>query len=142
MGLDLILKSRNKEYYGNDDWHELAYGRKTWTIADFFRDRNEAIDGDWCYHVTRESWDEFIGIIATYATNPDFLAALKRYNEGKEENGDFDILSAPGERLSGDGWFQLGPEWEAAAIMRWYNANFEVQEAFNRGDEIRLIVSY
>ena len=37
----------------------------------------------------------------------------------------------------------LGLEWELAAVMRWYDANDEVQEAFDNDDEeVRLIVSY
>jgi hypothetical protein len=149
MGLDLILENRNKKHYGNDDWHELAYGRKTWVIANFFRDRNEAIDGDWVYHVTRKSWDEFVATIHPYATNAEFLNAVARvtdyewdHNKPYPSDEDDTLIRTAIESLNDDSWTQLGDSWEINAILNWYNANYEVQEAFNRGDEIRLIVSY
>ena len=149
MGLDLILENRNRAIYGNDEWHELAYGRKTWVIADFFRDRNEAIDGDWLYHVSRESWDEFMAIIHPYMTNADFLTAFKHCLDFEWENSapqptaeERNRLKALLRKLSSDGWAQLGDVWEIDAIFRWYNSNNKIQDAFNRGDGIRLVVSY
>lgn len=149
MGLDLILESKNKKYYGDDDWHELAYGRKTWDIADFFRDRNEPIEDDWLYYVTRESWDAFIAVVNRYATDPVFLNAfnhIKHYNDSETgaepTEAEYNQLHALLEDITPEWYAQLGVEWETRAIIRWYNANPIVQDAFNRNDEIRLVVSY
>ena len=149
MGLDLYIENRNKKVYGNDDWHELTYGRKTWIIADFFRNRNEPIDYDWLYNVTRESWDEFIATVHPYVTNSEFLAAFKRVEDYawkddavKPSANDYNMLEKLLDALGDDTCAQLGPEWEVRTVIDWYNTNYEVQEAFNRGDEIRLVVSY
>lgn len=144
MGLDLVLENRNEKVYGNNEWHELAYGRKTWVIANFFRNRNEPIDGDWLYHVTRESWAEFIATVHPYMTNADFLAVINRCTNVNYRSNSEDTkrLEAVLNALDEDSWAQLGPEWEVRTVMDWYNSNFEVQEAFNRGDDIRLVVSY
>ena len=45
--------------------------------------------------------------------------------------------------LENDDGYTLGLDWELSAVLRWFDADLEVQEVFNNNDEeVRLIVSY
>ena len=44
--------------------------------------------------------------------------------------------------VNNDDSYQLGFDWELHAVLNWFDANEEVQQAFEDGEDIRLIVSY
>ena len=154
MGLDLILYKTDRPL-NEMSWEELekarlAYGRKTWGIADFFHNRCEAIEGDWEYKVTKQDWDEFIDSVSDLG-DPEFRAkvdAIVDYDYSGEDPAVEieELYKEVGEWLdnafNGDGWYQLGLAWELAAVCRWYEADAEVQKAFEEGKELILIKSY
>lgn len=154
MGLDLILYRKDKPLsqmtFEEEERAELAYGRKTWAIADFFHHRCEAIDGDWEYKVTKQDWDEFIDSVSALG-DPEFRAKVDTlidydyFGEDPEEEAE-ELYREIEEWLDGalgaDGWYQLGLVWELAAVCKWYEADEEVQKAFEDGKEVILIKSY
>ena len=159
MGLDLVLVKRLKNYdrysmsIEEEFDSELAYGRKTWAIADFFSKRCEAIEGDYLYKVKEEEWREFIDSLERLHDS-DFREKVElfcSYNLDLELNVDQvkyhwhlyneleDWLDAA---LGNDVGYQLGLEWELAAVLRWFDADEEVKQAYKDGYEVELIVSY
>jgi hypothetical protein len=157
MGLDLILYKKNKNQNIEDMSmeeeldSELAYGRKTWAIADFFRRRCTPIYEDCEYIVAEQDWHEFIDSLEELA-DVEFRDRLNFFLEMEyDENVDDELYKKEyiyfekwlDISLDNDAPYTLGLEWELAAVMRWYDADDEVQEAFDNDDEeVRLIVSY
>lgn len=156
MGLDLILYKKNKNQNIEDISmeeeldSELAYGRKTWAIADFFRRRCTPTHEDCEYIVAEQDWHEFIDSLEELA-DVEFRDRLNFFLEMEyDENVDDELYEKEYiyfERwldisLDNDVPYTLGLEWELATVMRWYDADDEVQEAFDNDEEIRLIVSY
>lgn len=158
MGLDLILYKRTKPMYEmsmeEELDNELAYGRKTWAIADFFTSRCEAVDPDNDYEfiVTKQDWDEFMDSISEL-NDPAFRGTVERYidfddNADIDEVDDWACLTYPkleawlDGALNNSNYYQLGLTWELATILRWFDADPQVQEAFESGVEVRLMQSY
>ena len=161
MGLDLILckKIKNQDNYDmsiEEEFEfesELAYGRKTWAIADFFRVRCEAIAGDYLYKVKEEEWRDFIDSLERLY-DPDFREKVELFCEyGIDWELDTDkekhywrvyneLESWLDAALGNDVGYQLGLEWELSAVLRWFDADKEVCQAYRDGYEIELIVSY
>lgn len=163
MGLDLILYKKNKNQNIEDMSmeeeldSELAYGRKTWAIADFFRRRCEIADG-WEYVVTKEDWNAFIknlewlNDISFRKKVENYVDAAHNYHydEGDQDEAVKIMVSSSNEleywldtALENDDGYTLGLDWELRAVLEWFDADSEVQEVFNNDDEeVRLIVSY
>ena len=153
MGLDLILYKKTSDNMTEEEFekNELAYGRKTWVIADFFRRRCRSVDNDgYEYFVTEKAWDEFIEAINAIA-NKAFRHRLEEFIES--EDYFFEDDDTPNDYLFFQEWldmvlenfsssYYLGLQWELAAVIRWFDANEKVKEAFNEGANVRLIVSY
>lgn len=163
MGLDLILykkdKNKNIEDMSMEEEldSELAYGRKTWAIANFFRRRCKTVDR-WEYVVTKRDWDAFIKNLDDL-NNPSFRDKIDNYinvihnyecNELKLTLEKVeDIMSSYNEleswldmALENDNGYTLGLDWELRTVLRWFDANEEIQQAFKDGMDVRLIVSY
>lgn len=163
MGLDLILYKKNKNQNIEDMSmeeeldSELAYGRKTWAIADFFRRRCNTIDR-WEYVVTKKDWDAFIKNLDDL-NNPSFRDKVDNYinaihdyecNKLEMEKVEKIIMSSYDElehwldtALENDNGYTLGLDWELHAVLEWFDADAEVQKVFqNDEEEVRLIVSY
>ena len=154
MGLDLILYKHIKD---NMTWEEeqaaeLAYGRKTWSIAEFFQRRCESLEGDWYYKVRETDWNEFIDSLDKL-NKPEFRKSvekyIKRYENIDEDELDEDLwkeYDAIEEWYDGavdnDSGYTLGFDWELRAVLNWFDADAEVHKAFADGEDIRLIVSY
>lgn len=163
MGLDLILYKKNKNQNIEDMSMEeeldsnLAYGRKTWAIADFFRRRCNTVDR-YEYLVAKKDWDAFIknlerlnDISFREKVNNYIDAAYNYYyDEGDEDEAEKIIMSSYSElenwldtALENDDGYTLGLDWELCAVLEWFDADSEVQKVFNNDDEeVRLIVSY
>lgn len=162
MGLDLILYKRTKPVMKmsleEELDSELAYGRKTWAIADFFTSRCEAVypDSDFEFIVTKQDWNEFMDSL-TKLNDSAFRGKVEKYislsndfNLGEVDNETYqhflkdeeDLESWLDEALNNDSSYQLGLDWELAAVLRWFDADPQVQEAFESGVEVRLIKSY
>jgi len=126
-------------------WEELAYGRKTWGIANFFRGRCDKYqDFDEVYTVTEDVWDEFIKYFKDYDLNKinRILDEIWDCGEDYDYNSkDYHYLQNFVDDLNYETPY-LGYEWDARAMLRWYDANDAVKEAFANGQEVRLIASY
>lgn len=152
MGLDLILYKYTKDNMALEEEldAELAYGRKTWSIADFFRKRCKCLDWDWYYQVTKADWDEFIDSLSKL-NEPEFRQKvedfIELYDTTEVWNDKLEKLSNELEEwysgaVNNDAGYQLGFDWELRAVLDWFDANEEVQQAFKDGIDVRLIVSY
>ena len=152
MGLDLILYKHTKDdmTWEEEQAAELAYGRKTWSIADFFRRRCQALEGDWYYKVTKADWNEFIDSLEKL-NDPVFRQKVEDfidlYDTTEIWNEKLDKLYYELEEwydgaVNNDDSYQLGFDWELRAVLNWFDANEEVQQAFKDGEDIRLVVSY
>lgn len=155
MGLDLILYKRDnslvKMTIEEELQAELAYGRKTWAIAHFFTARCECLDEDFAFKVTKQDWDEFMDSLREL-NDPDFREKVEDLID--YENVPVDYYDEEHEKiyeelenwldcaLNNDSYYQLGLTWELAAVLRWFDADSEVQEAFKEGCEVILIQSY
>lgn len=151
MGLDLTLYAKAKKTSYDDYEHhiELAYGRKTWAISDFFTEHCncEAIDDGTLYRITKEDWDEFIYTVEPFLSYPGFMSLIENYNAEEDEYGMIESIFRYflDETISSsifNGGYYLGPAWEASAVVRWYKANRKVQKAFEIGADVFLERSY
>lgn len=159
MGLDLILYKYTKDdmTWEEEQAAELAYGRKTWAIADFFRRRCNTVDR-YEYLVTKKDWDAFIKNLERLndfsfrekVNNYIDAANSYYYDEGDEDEAEKIIMSSYNEleywldtALENDDGYTLGLDWELHAVLEWFDADSEVQKVFNNdNEEVRLIVSY
>lgn len=162
MGLDLILYKRTKpavEMSLEEELDsELAYGRKTWAIADFFTSRCEAVypDSDFEFIVTKQDWDEFMDSLDKL-NDPIFRERVENFvalsfdwdigevddetakNFAKDE---YDLEAWLDGALNNDSPYQLGLDWELNAVLSWFDADPIVQKAFKDGIDVRLMQSY
>ena len=161
MGLDLILY-KGENYDVDRPINELAYGRKTWAIASFLKKRSEAIDGDWEYLVPESAWNEFIVVLdrlndlAFRTIVENFLAEERRYDamtyeefngvDDKEKEAfysTYEILESwLDSALQNSGGYTLGFTWELYAVLRWFDADEKVRQAYEDKFPVHLIVSY
>lgn len=150
MGLDLTLYTKQKKTSFDDyDHHiELAYGRKTWAISDFFTNvcKCEVIDDDVIFRVTKEDWDCFIETVEPFLSYPGFISLIENYDYTEDISGAIESVfryfldETIGEcTVSG---YYLGAGWEAHAVVEWYKANKKVQKAFALGLDVFLERSY
>lgn len=162
MGLDLILYKRTKpaiEMSLEEELdNELAYGRKTWAIANFFSSRCEAVDPNYDYEfiVTKQDWDEFIDSLnklndpAFREKVENFITLSTNWNIDEVDSetfqsfakDEYDLEAWLDGALNNDSYYQLGLDWELAAVLSWFDADPQVQEAFKDGIDVRLIQSY
>lgn len=159
MGLDLVLYKKIKPIremtFEEEQNAELAYGRKTWSIADFFTRRCKMIEDDWLYEVTKEDWDAFMKAF-NRLEDPDFRQGVEAFiefgriaefgDEGYEEyEKAYKVLMdwfVEAADYSYKCLFQLGFEWELRTLLSWYDANEKVQQAFADGYTVELVQSY
>jgi hypothetical protein len=151
MGLDLILykKPKNVNELVDDefDQNEIAYGRKTWAIANFFRGRCKPIDDDFEYIVTRQDWNEFITALSQLE-DPNFRQKVEVFinsYDGEDEvdvDNYYAIKSWLDNALNNEENYILGLTWEVRAVLDWFDANEEVQNAFDNEFDVILMTSY
>ena len=152
MGLDLVLYKKTKpiaelsieEEFNN----ELAYGRKTWAIADFFAQRCTALEGDYIYDVLKEDWDAFMKAL-DMLNDIGFRLIVEMYiddcfndNEVLEDIVGKELEDWLDKALDNDCYYQLGLDWELAAVLRWFDADESVRKAFEEGYAVELLKSY
>lgn len=149
MGLDLILYRKHKDLKDmsleEELDSELAYGRKTWAIAGFFTRRCKMLEDDWLFEVTKADWDAFIKAIDKL-NDPNFREKVELFVFLKDNSEHMETYEELEEWLDGaldnDSVYQLGLEWELAALLRWFDADSEVQQAFKDGAPVELVQSY
>lgn len=145
MGLDLILYKVDKEGTFLNDDNELAYGRKTWAIENFFHSRSEVDLGVYDWVVTEDVWNDFIATLKPYLENTFLKEMIENYDEyDDQEDWGIEILIEKflDEALEYDMPYTLGPAWEARAVIRWYDANEKVQECFKKKIPVRILASF
>ena len=152
MGLDLVLYKRTKpiaEMSVEEELDsELAYGRKTWAIADFFARRCTALEEDYVYDVLEEDWDAFMKALDKL-NDSYFRHIAEMYIDDCFEDDEVleDIVGKELEdwldrALDNDCGYQLGFAWELAAVLRWFDADEEVHKAFKDDYAVELLKSY
>lgn len=145
MGLDLVLYTA-KKMYDYDNEHELAYGRKTWAIAEFFMNRCPRQADQFVFDVPEYVWDDFMDAITPYLSNKDFYNLIENYspyNEGEyNEQIEKVIECFLNEALENNEPYTLGIPWEAKAVLRWYDADKEIRELYEAGKPVFLCVSF
>ena len=149
MGLDLILYRKNKKLQEmsleEELDSELAYGRKTWAIAGFFTRRCKVLQDDWLFEVTKADWDSFMKAIDKL-NDPNFREKVEFFVFLKDGSTHMEVYKELekwlNHALDNDNPYQLGLEWELAALLRWFDADSEVQQAFKDGAPVELVQSY
>ena len=152
MGLDLVLYKKNKpmaEMSIEEELdNELAYGRKTWVIADFFAQRCAVLEEDYVYSVTEKDWGAFMEALVKL-NDPSFRLLVEMYVdncfrgfEALDEIVEEKLEDWLDKALDNDGPYQLGLDWELAAVLRWFDAGKEVRKAFKDGYRVELLLSY
>lgn len=162
MGLDLTLyklsdfNAVEEERKAWSEDLELAYGRKTWGIANFFSHRCDPLYGsDYVFVVPEEVWDEFYNTMLPVAEKLEAytseLYALENREIFSREEADevqrrYSLLTDKTEEILsdalGESFFQLGADWEARAVLRWLDANEVIKQAYADGEKIVMTESY
>ena len=147
MGLDLTLyavpAADDIDVNKIDKWIELAYGRKTWFIWDYFKnlDTTTMIKDDQILTITKEAWEDFVGILDRNRER------IFDYVIFKEEEKKVSFAEAQIQDMVFQQWYDdtfdttptLGYEWDACAMFQWLEANSEVQKYLNDPSYILLL---
>lgn len=152
MGLDLTLYAApaidDIDINKTDELVELAYGRKTWFIWDYFKNLNSTImveDGQ-VLVIPKEAWESFIEILTQNQQRIFNYLDFKANTEYATTTEEFLLLEQIRESLFQQ-WYDdtfdttptLGYEWDARAMLRWLEANFEVRKYLNDPSYILLL---
>lgn len=143
MGLDLYLIEDNKIKWENNwpEWNwrdELCYGRKTWSLFNWFIDHSDKVfERDVIYHIPPFAVKKFVRLIEPYAEKIEsFIQEYDSILEPRDwydrlDSGEFSSIIGLIDNMDDSGP-QLGYEWEARAILRWYNTlkNYEGDDGF------------
>lgn len=147
MGLDLSLyaapAANDINAIESDNWVELAYGRKTWFIWDYFKNLKNTVvtKDDQILIVSKEAWKSFIEIL----------------NQNRERISDYVIFKEEEEKVTFaepqiqdmafqewysetfDGTPTLGYDWDARAMLRWLDADSKVSKYLDDPSYILLL---
>ena len=137
MGLDLTLYAVPAANDINPDdaadkWIELAYGRKTWFIWDYFKNLKSTVvtKDDQILIVSKEAWKSFIEILNQNRERISDYVAFKE----KEEEEEVLFTEARMQDMAFLEWYDdtfdttptLGYDWDARAMLRWLDADSKV----------------
>ena len=152
MGLDLTLyavpATDDIDVNKIDEWVELAYGRKTWFIWDYFKnlDSTTIVRDNQILAVPKEAWKSFIEILdrnrerisdyITFKENMEYFVPTVNSLLQEQIN---DSLFQQWYNDTFDTTPTLGYEWDARAMLRWLEANSEVRKYLNDPSYILLL---
>ena len=137
MGLDLTLYAVPAANDINPDdaldkWLELAYGRKTWFIWDYFKNLKSTVatKDDQILIIPKEAWKSFIEILNQNRER------ISDYVTFKEEEKKVSFAEAQIQDMVFQEWYNetfddiptLGYEWDARAMLRWLDVDSEVSK--------------
>ena len=136
MGLDLSLyavpAANDIDATESDNWIELAYGRKTWFIWDYFKNLKSTVatKDDQILIVSKEAWKSFIEILDQNRER------ISDYVTFKEEEKKVSFAEAQIQDVIFQEWYNetfddtptLGYDWDARAMLRWLDADFKVSK--------------
>lgn len=134
MGLDLSLyaapAANDINAIESDNWVELAYGRKTWFIWDYFKNLKNTVvtKDDQILVVPKEAWKSFIEILNQNRER------ISDYVVFKEEEEKVPFAEAQIQDMVFQEWYDetfdstptLGYDWDARAMLRWLDADSKV----------------
>lgn len=147
MGLDLSLyaapAANDINAIESDNWVELAYGRKTWFIWDYFKNLKSTVvtKDDQILIVSKEAWKSFIEILNQ---NRERISDYVTFKE-EEEKVTFaeaqiqDMVFQEWYNETFDGTPTLGYDWDARAMLRWLDADSEVSKYLDDPSYILLL---
>lgn len=147
MGLDLSLyavpAANDINAVESDNWVELAYGRKTWFIWDYFKNLKNTVvtKDDQILIISKEAWKSFIEILNQ---NRERISDYVTFKE-EEEKVAFaeaqiqDMVFQEWYNETFDGTPTLGYDWDARAMLRWLDADSEVSKYLDDPSYILLL---
>lgn len=147
MGLDLSLyaapAANDINVIEPDNWVELAYGRKTWFIWDYFKNLKSTVvtKDDQILIVTKEAWKSFIEILNQNRER------ISDYVVFKEEEEEVPFAEAQIQDMVFQEWYSetfdstptLGYDWDARAMLRWLDADSKVSKYLDDPSYILLL---
>lgn len=136
MGLDLTLyavpAADDIDVNKIDKWIELAYGRKTWFIWDYFKNLKNTVatKDDQILIIPKEAWKSFIEILNQNRER------ISDYVTFKEEEKKVSFAEAQIQDMVFQEWYNetfddtptLGYDWDARAMLRWLDADSKVSK--------------
>lgn len=154
MGLDLTLyavpATDDIDINKIDEWVELAYGRKTWFIWDYFKnlDNTTIVRDNQILTIPKEAWKSFIEILDRNRERISDYVSIK-----EEEEADYIsltkefLIKAQIKETLFQQWYDdtfdttptLGYEWDARAMLRWLEVDSEVRKYLNDPSYILLL---
>lgn len=147
MGLDLSLyaapAANDINAIESDNWVELAYGRKTWFIWDYFKNLKSTVvtKDDQILIVSKEAWKSFIEILNQNRER------ISDYVVFKEEEEEVPFAEAQIQDMVFQEWYNetfdstptLGYDWDARAMLRWLDADSKVSKYLDDPSYILLL---
>ena len=147
MGLDLSLyavpAANDINANESDNWIELAYGRKTWFIWDYFKNLKSTVvtKDDQILVVPKEAWKSFIKILNQNRER------ISDYVVFKEEEEKVPFAEAQIQDMVFQEWYDetfdstptLGYDWDARAMLRWLDTDSKVSKYLDDPSYILLL---
>lgn len=147
MGLDLSLyaapAANDINAIESDNWVELAYGRKTWFIWDYFKNLKSTVvtKDDQILIVSKEAWKSFVEILNQNRER------ISDYVVFKEEEEKVPFAEAQIQDMAFQEWYNetfdsiptLGYDWDARAMLRWLDADSKVSKYLDDPSYILLL---
>lgn len=147
MGLDLSLyavpAANDINVNELDNWTELAYGRKTWFIWDYFKNLKNTVvtKDDQILIVSKEAWKSFIEILNQNRER------ISDYVIFKEEEEKVPFAEAQIQDMAFQEWYDntfdvtptLGYDWDARAMLRWLDADSNVTKYLDDPSYVLLL---
>lgn len=147
MGLDLSLyaapAANDINAIESDNWVELAYGRKTWFIWDYFKNLKNTVvtKDDQILIVSKEAWKSFIEILNQNRER------ISDYVVFKEEEEKVTFAEPQIQDMAFQEWYSetfdgtptLGYDWDARAMLRWLDADSKVSKYLDDPSYIVLL---
>lgn len=147
MGLDLSLyaapAANDINAIESDNWVELAYGRKTWFIWDYFKNLKNTVvtKDDQILIVSKEAWKSFIEILNQNRER------ISDYVVFKEEEEKVTFAEPQIQDMAFQEWYSetfdgtptLGYDWDARAMLRWLDADSKVSKYLDDPSYILLL---
>lgn len=147
MGLDLSLyaapAANDINAIESDNWIELAYGRKTWFIWDYFKNLKSTVvtKDDQILVVPKEAWKSFIEILNQNRER------ISDYVVFKEEEEEVPFAEPQIQDMVFQEWYNetfdstptLGYDWDARAMLRWLDADSNVSKYLDDPSYVLLL---
>lgn len=149
MGLDLTLYAVPAANDINPDdavdkWIELAYGRESWFIWDYFKnlDTTVMIKDDQILTIPKEAWESFIGVLDRNRERISSYSALNVDNLSTEELTNARIKEALFQEWY-DNTFNIAPtlgyQWDARTMLLWLDADQTVRNILDDPNYIVIL---